>query len=200
MRSKASHFGLRPPVKQLTEVRWFIPGDGPSLEKSDGRAHIDSYYRDQLADGVSVKWRHAEEPGTLFKLRIGVHAPVLLEKVQGTPETWIRVMLLARLDSDADRIDVSKRVTRRNGVEVALLEFAQETWWSLALRIRDSDVPAPPRPIVAHLNRYRDLAVACSYPAWLLTRIERDPPRVLGPVHPRYANGGRVDVIGALPN
>jgi hypothetical protein len=157
------------PVSRSTEVRWFIPGDGPPLCKDRVRLVIDSYACELLADGVSLKVRDADLPGVFLKIRTAVHPPMACGDVDGVPETWLRIEA-EQLPSNAhgDRFEVRKRIVKRKGIEVTHLEFGDEVWWTLAVRMQGSAFPRLPREIAKHLRRHRAIAVSCSYPTWLL--------------------------------
>jgi hypothetical protein len=164
-------------VKSLTEVRWFIPGDGPLLDDCVAVARVDSYFCDLLADGFSVKRRDAAVAITSLKLRCDIHPRVCVGCVEGSPETWLRWELQGPFDPPSDRVEVHKLLTKRQGVEVAQLSFGDEAWWSLALRVRNSKLPRLPRSIFAHLNRDPDATTSCSYAGWLTSRMKQERAR-----------------------
>jgi hypothetical protein len=161
-------------VSLSTEVRWFIPGDGPPLHKTSARSLVDTYYHDLLAYGLSVKFRYTDRPAALLKMRIAVHIPVAVNDVAGEPQTWLRRPidpdeLRSRVSEDG--LVVRKRITRHQGVEVAQIEMGGEMWWSLAVRMRGSSVPRLPHEQAKHLRQHRAGAVSCSYPTWLLELV-----------------------------
>jgi hypothetical protein len=165
-------------VSLSTEVRWFVLGDGPPLHKTSARSLVDTYYHDLLADGLSVKFRYSDRPAALFKMRIAIHLPVAVGDVEGEPQTWLR----RRIEPDElrsrvceDRLVVRKRITRHQGVEVAQIELGDERWWSLAMRMRGSSLPRLPHEQAKHLRQYSASAVSCSYPSWLLSRVNGVP-------------------------
>jgi hypothetical protein len=165
-------------VSLSTEVRWFVRGDGPPLHKTSARSLVDTYYHDLLADGLSVKFRYTERPAALLKMRIAVHLPIAVGDVEGEPQTWLR----RRIEPDElrsrvceDRLVVRKRITRHQGVEVAQIELGDETWWSLAVRMRGSSIPRLPHEQAKHLRQHRAFAVSCSYASWLLERVNGAP-------------------------
>lgn len=150
---------------QSTEVRWFVPGCGPSLDGARIRSRIDSYCSAMLADGVSVKSRVGHGAGVFVKLRRAVLVPVAVGDLRGTPETWAR-WELAALPRTSAEVHVHKVVARRKGVEVAHLVVNDEPWWTVAVRVRGAELPYLPFEIEAHLNRSGDVR-CCSYSTWL---------------------------------
>jgi hypothetical protein len=157
-------------VSQSTEVRWFIPGDGPTVQKDLGRTVIDSYYCDLLDDGFSVKVRQIDSPGVFMKIRTAVHPRIAIGDIEGTPETWLRIEPERLIwNTEEDRVEVRKRIVKSKGIEVAYIELGGEVWWSLALRVRGAALPRLPRHIAIHL-RHCSEAISCSYPTWLLRK------------------------------
>lgn len=161
---------------QCTEVRWFVPGGGPPLEGGSVRSCVDSYCGEMLAEGVSVKSRVGHGAGIFAKLRSAVLAPIAVGELRGTPETWARWELGALPPTNTD-VHVHKDIERRKGVEVAHLVMNDERWWSVAVRIRGSELADLPLALEEFLSRRGGDLLCCSYPAWLVRHANPESRR-----------------------
>jgi hypothetical protein len=181
-------------VSVSTEVRWFIPGQGPQLSNR-GRSVVDSYSGELIAGGLSAKVRDGDSSAAFVKIRIAVHPATVFGEVEGVPETWLRIQPeRISWNPDGDRFEVRKQIVRHKGIEVAHLEFGDEFWWSLAIRTRDFTFPRLPRKIVSHLRRHHAELVSCSYPTWLLSGRTPSPAASCSVSRPGATQPTRADL------
>ncbi len=159
----------------INEVRFFVPGPGPTLAGARHRRRRDRYCLGSLTRERSFKLRGSGAKGEL-KVLTG-RSPLLqvADLVTGQPEQWAKFSV--RLATAPDGwIELAKEIWRAGPLEVTTITSDLGPWWTLAVQVVDGSCPPLPSELGRHLVEHRPELQCRSYAAWLVESLDLDRP------------------------
>lgn len=162
------------PGRAVTEVRFFLPGEGPTLTEARHRRRRDRYYLPELTTERSFKLRGSGGKGEL-KVLTG-RGPVLevADGVTGPLERWAKFSVHLATTPDG-WMELAKEIHRAGPVEVTAVRSDLGRWWTVAVQVGPSGCPPLPDSLVHYLTEHRADLRCQSYAAWLVGSLGLEP-------------------------
>jgi len=161
--------------RAVNEVRFFVPGPGPTLAEARHRRRRDRYHLGSLTTERSFKLRGSGRKGELKVLTGRGPELQVADLVTGQAEQWAKFGV--RLATTPDGwIELAKEIWRAGPVEVTSISSDLGHWWTLAVQLGDSACPPIPPDLARHLAEHRAELQCRSYAAWLVASLGLDPP------------------------
>lgn len=159
----------------VNEVRFFLPGPGPTLADARHRRRRDRYHLASVTTERSFKLRGTGAKGEL-KVLVGCGPALqIVDRVTGRPEQWTKFAV--RLATSPDGwIELAKEIWRAGPVEVTTISSDLGPWWTLAVQVDESGCPPLPLELASHLAEHRAELSCRSYAAWLVELLGLDRP------------------------
>ena len=161
------------PGRVVTEVRFFVPGPGPTLAEARRRRRRDRYHLASLTPERSFKLRGRNGKGELKVLTARVAAVEVAESITAEPEQWAKLAVHLPLLTD-DWIEVAKEIWQQGPVEITSIDGDLGRWWTLAVQVGPSGCPRLPDEVSHHLMAERSNLRCRSYAAWLTESLGLD--------------------------
>lgn len=161
--------------RTVNEIRFFLPGPGPTLAGARHRRRRDRYYLTSLTRERSFKLRGTGGKGELKVLTGRGPALQVADVVTGQPEQWAKFSV--RLATAPDGwMELAKEIWRAGPVEVTAITSDLGPWWTLAVQVDDSGCPPLPPDLGHHLAEHQAELRCRSYAAWLVESLGLDDP------------------------